>query len=259
LKKTKLSSIILVGFLLNTVFTVLPYVAAEDGTDTQVSAWWVEDYPGEANDLSYGLTNAWQFCSGLEDDGWTEVAIYGDDDAWESHWEEEDDEDYADDVDVAWFFGHGAPNEIQFGTDHDDDPYHNYECHASEASWGGTDMEWAILYACSCLSESYKTTWNQVFDGLHGICGFHSHVDCVSSLGDEAADEFTSGDSVYDAWVDATVSELDGSNTAAIYCVILKIDAEYYDYWDDELDDPLPDYDGIFYLKYGYSYDNWGC
>jgi len=244
--------------LLCIIISSIPLVFAEDANDKQLGVWGIDEYNDYQTDLPYSTSNAINFAYELNAHGWSVDQEYYDNDAIETHWEEADDSSYADSVDVAFFAGHGNYNRIVFGTDNDPGSY-SYVCHASEASWGGTDMEWAVFYACLTLDSSYKTTWNQVFDGLHGICGYHTVLHTDSVTGGAAGDEFTSGDSVYDAWVDATMFSGHQDDIAAIYAVIVRIDSVNYDYWDNELDSPLPDYDGVYTLKYGYHYDNWGC
>ncbi len=150
----------------------------------EVGIEWVEKYHGHGSDLNDSQYNSEGFYDTLYEKGWTRRFNWGDDGAFERDFEKESvggwDYWYIDDVDFAWFYGHGNPYAFYFGTDHDGDGINTYRVHYTEAEWGDKDLEWIVIIACSILKQSEggisvfdRWGW-PVFKGLHTILGFAS-------------------------------------------------------------------------------------
>ncbi|WP_199441490.1 DUF6345 domain-containing protein [Umezawaea beigongshangensis] len=100
--------------------------------------------------------------------------------AWESDFKDSSlpgghDDVYADDVDMTYWQGHGAPTGFSFAgcSDHDDSFLSNTDAH-----WGNTDdVEWMSLFTCSILQgtsggQTWAQRWGRAFRGLHQINSF---------------------------------------------------------------------------------------
>jgi hypothetical protein len=96
------------------------------------------------------------------------------------------DDTYVDNVDLAWYTGHGNPGMFTFDNSTQDDG----SIVPSDARWGDRDLEWMQLESCNVLqffdgaNTPIWSRWSQVFDGLHLLNGFQTTASCVSvSLG----------------------------------------------------------------------------
>ena len=90
------------------------------------------------------------------------------------------DYNYIDDVDFAYFSGHGYYDYFPFNVDADNNDY-DWRVHNTEVSWGDKDLEWIVISSCVVLNhnpQGYQNVikrWGRdVFHGLHAILGFHS-------------------------------------------------------------------------------------
>ncbi len=87
-----------------------------------------------------------------------------------------DDDIYVDDVDIAYFCGHGNDGEIFFGEQ-------NSECSITldDMELGDDDLEWLILDTCRVLNYTYiveDENWPfDTFNGLHHIFGHDTGAD----------------------------------------------------------------------------------
>jgi len=108
--------------------------------------------------------------------------------AWERDFRESgppqdgDDADWVDDVDLAWYTGHGNPGAFYFDNDSRDDG----SIVPGDARWGNRDLEWMQLESCNVLQFDSGGTpiwerWARVFDGLHLLNGFQSLANCVDT------------------------------------------------------------------------------
>lgn len=106
--------------------------------------------------------------------------------AWERDFRESsapqngNDSAYVDDVDLAWYTGHGSPGSFTFDNPNRDDG----SIVPGDARWGNRDLEWMNLESCNVLQfESGGTLiwdrWAKVFDGLHLLNGFQTTASCV--------------------------------------------------------------------------------
>ncbi|MBN1148647.1 MAG: hypothetical protein JXA78_15415 [Anaerolineales bacterium] len=112
---------------------------------------------------------------------------WGEQDAWERDFRDftktiwfsphGDDNRWVDNVDLAFFSGHGDPNGPVFSSNLD---ARNFS--PSSALWGDRDLEWIVFSACNVLSGgsmgSYRADavarWKEAFAGLHMILGYAS-------------------------------------------------------------------------------------
>ncbi len=108
-------------------------------------------------------------------------------DAWETDYRSDTltnrkgiDGRFADEVDVAWYTGHGTPDQIAFPGYHWDT-----KLEPREAFWGNTDLEWLMLQSCDVLKDVAGKTgttavarWGRAFGGLHLLNGFATQATC---------------------------------------------------------------------------------
>lgn len=177
-------SLIVGFFLLLTNITVV--VAADDSNNREIGIEWVNQYHGTAPDLTFCDDDAVGFYNHLGSTGFTRRFNFGDDLAWESDFERTGvgghDDIYVDTLDFAYFSGHGSPDGFYFGTNYDGDGNFPFMVHSGpgspqtyEAQWGDIDLEWIFISACQVLYENgiWDRLW-YVFNGLHGVTGFHT-------------------------------------------------------------------------------------
>jgi hypothetical protein len=106
--------------------------------------------------------------------------------AWEQDFKDPsrpggDDSHYVDDVDIAWYSGHGSPGGFTFNTNHTDTAIT-----PSDARWGNRDLEWLQLQSCNVLEDTngkhdYFSRWGPAFAGLHILNGFDTVAGCVAA------------------------------------------------------------------------------
>lgn len=88
---------------------------------------------------------------------------------------------YVDDVDIAWYSGHGSPAGFTFNTNQTDK-----NLTPADARWGNRDLEWLQLQSCNVLQDTtgthdYFGRWGPTFAGLHMLNGFHTVAGCVAA------------------------------------------------------------------------------
>ena len=104
-----------------------------------------------------------------------------------------DDASYVDNVDLAWYTGHGSPGSFTFDNNTHDDG----SIVPTDARWGDRDLEWLQLESCNVLQFTdgagtpIWSRWSQVFDGLHLLNGFQTTAACVT-VGGGTAGAFSS-------------------------------------------------------------------
>jgi hypothetical protein len=89
------------------------------------------------------------------------------------------DSSYVDNVDAAWYTGHGWSGGFTFKGNNADT-----SIVPSDARWGNGDLEWLQLESCQVLADTngnhdYFGRWRQAFNGLHIMNGFHTNAYCV--------------------------------------------------------------------------------
>jgi len=110
--------------------------------------------------------------------------------AWESDFKQTGaptnghDADWVDNVDLAWYTGHGSPGSFTF----DNASYDDGDIVPNDARWGDRDLEWMQLESCNVLQfdsggVAIWDRWAKVFDGLHLLNGFQTLAACVETPG----------------------------------------------------------------------------
>ena len=204
---------------------------------------WVNNYHGRASDLSNCDECAERFYNEL--DG-TREFNWGNDSAWDQDFEEPEDDDYADDVDIVYFAGHGSPNSILFGID----THNNGTTGSTSMRLGDNDCEWIVLDACQCLDETHRLAWQATFRGLHYILGFHTNADDSRNRGKYFARRLNRGKTVRKAWIRACkLTAPDRLRLAYYRAEDTRIGTDTYnDHWHGEgFVSPDPDEPDMFY------------
>jgi hypothetical protein len=250
-------------------------IKADDASDDEFGIWWINLYdsdPFGLNNLDYADDEADAFSTKMIAEGYSRNFRCTNNNARENHFENSgdggDDTYYADACDFFYFCGHGAEYRFYFNQDYDGDDIYTYQVRANnsdvdnEPIWGDTDLEWAFIHACECLKSSYKTEWNDAFEGLHGICGFDTEAGARPNgpTGNWTAYYLTDGGyDIHDAWREATKKCQLTTRDGAIYRARIRIDTTYYDYGDEFIDNMLPDYGdvGVYFVSFLYS--EWDC
>lgn len=175
-------------------------------TDYDVGVEWVNEYHGRAGNLSANDDNAIGFYNEIRSISkpgyqYTGRFNFGDDSAWDTDFEEPgSDSTWIDDVDIAFFSGHGSPNGPFFGVANHNDG----EVRPDQVKWGNKDLEWIVFDACEVLkhtSENSVARWWGAFKGLHMILGFHSYCYDKANRGLEFARKLKEGWSIKAAWI----------------------------------------------------------
>ncbi|MCU7851966.1 MAG: hypothetical protein KZQ80_07115 [Candidatus Thiodiazotropha sp. (ex Monitilora ramsayi)] len=133
---------------------------------------------GPCSGLPHTATNIASFNDRMILDGVAVQFSWLDANAWEQDWKDPsfsgDDQDWVDDVDMAYWQGHGSPGGFSFsGCSSNDDTFLSN----SDALWGNRNVEWISLFTCLVLaSESggdrWWERWGSAFDRLHQINSF---------------------------------------------------------------------------------------
>ena len=98
--------------------------------------------------------------------------------AWERDFKPNTDNSYVDNVDIAFYIGHGYGGGFTFESNADD----GYLTYTDAAGgWGDRDLEFLTLLSCQVLKDTYDskkwyTRWGPAFDGLHLLCGFQTNA-----------------------------------------------------------------------------------
>lgn len=197
---------------------------------------WVNKYHGRASDLKNNDDNARGFYNTL--DGIRQFE-YGDDLAWDQDFEQSGagvptsgtDQIYADNVDIAFFSGHGSQSGPFFGVaTHDDGT-----ARSTEVRLGDRYCNWVVFDACLVLAYDDGAVFDRwgwpAFKGLHYILGFHTTTGDSGDRGRKFAEYLNAGWRVRDAWIRAC-QDTEGSD---VYWAYLRADQSgtdtYNDHW----------------------------
>jgi hypothetical protein len=118
------------------------------------------------NSHGVGVQFDWRGANAWEQD-FKDPAVGGQDSSW------------VDDVDAAWYTGHGWSGGFTFKTNHSDT-----QITPADARWGNRDLEWLQLESCQVLRDTnghhdYFGRWRGAFQGLHILNGFDTNAYCV--------------------------------------------------------------------------------
>lgn len=134
---------------------------------------------GNCSGLPNTAANIGTFNTEASNHGITRDFSWLDGNAWESDFKDPmfaggDDTNWADDVDLTYWQGHGSGTGFYFTgcSNHTDDKLAN-----TDARWGQNDVEWMSLFTCLILEDTtggqnWAQRWGQAFRGLHQINSF---------------------------------------------------------------------------------------
>ncbi|MGH1542443.1 MAG: DUF6345 domain-containing protein [Arenicella sp.] len=133
---------------------------------------------GPCSGLPNTGANLQSFNSRMTSDGVAVQFSWLDANAWEQDWKDPslsgDDQDWVDDVDMAYWQGHGWPSGFSFSgcSSNDDASMTN-----TDALWGNRNVEWISLFTCLVLKndsggQRWWQRWGPAFDRLHQINSF---------------------------------------------------------------------------------------
>lgn len=162
--------------------------AGDDGV-LEVGVEYVNWYPG-SGDLYGTDDDALSLYNELGNGGWTKRYAYGNSSAWEEDWKASwyggTEYNYVDQVDLAYFSGHGGPSYDygwgrylwgpvfgDGGNLHDDSylvPSDGYR------AYGDGDVEWIAFSACQTLNDQSYPYWASTFYGSHLLMGFRTNM-----------------------------------------------------------------------------------
>lgn len=133
---------------------------------------------GPCSGLPYTGTNVASFNNRMSSDGVVVQFTWLDSLAWENDWKDPSkagaDSTWVDDVDMAYWQGHGSPGGFSFsGCSSIDDTF----LANTDALWGNRNVEWVSLFTCLILAEEsggqrWWQRWGPAFDRLHQINSF---------------------------------------------------------------------------------------
>jgi hypothetical protein len=169
---------------------------------------WVNQYNGNASDLSNNDNNARGFYNKLQG---VKQFDYGDGLAWDQDFEKSGkgspstgtDSIYADNVDIAFFSGHGSRSYLLFGTN----DFDNGKARNTEMELGNNDLEWIVFDGCNALDfDGVFDRWGWgVFKGLHFILGFATICYDRRDRGEKFAKRLNDSWTVREAWIKACI------------------------------------------------------
>lgn len=266
---------LVVFFIISTALVPLVRAGNDDGNNKEIGVWWVNDYSDNPScgDLTESDDDAEGFYNTLGSKGFTKSFDYGDNNAWENHFEKSavggSDSSYADTVDFVYFSGHGSWNAFHFGINKDSDGSYTRKVHYSESQWGDKDLEWIFISACQVLKHEYWNYWKPAFNEnpkiLHGMTGFHTVELETPNLGTYFAEYLTNPNwggpyCIKDAWQKATKNAFDDSEIEAAICAVWIYNfGIYVKYWEEYLpgygSGMMSDPSGTTYI----GYVNWTC
>lgn len=179
----------------------------------EAGASWI----GEIGGLSGSQANTQGFLDGLEDAGWNINFNWGNCNAWETDWHENDD-DYVDAADFVWYTGHADGNGwmlVEPGSCTGDDMTYLEAGAVPESPgdiWGQQDLEWIIIAACGPLQDDLVNPpppgvgggdvfrWKRAFDGLHILMGYGAVTFDNEEEGERVIQYAREGQTLIDAW-----------------------------------------------------------
>ncbi len=204
---------------------------ADAGSPTY-HADWINDYPGTDSDLTKCDNDADDMGDKLPNT-WT-TWLHGDANAHEVHFKNTgigngDNNDHADNADLAYFSGHGTSQvdagytntslgSMKFGDTTHDDAYIVPSDMAN--AWGDDQMEWLVSTSCQTLRVAGRPYWKLGMVGVHLLCGSDSVIADKSYgevLGEETVDNglFDTAVTVKQSWFDA-MDEWNGAHEGAV-------------------------------------------
>ncbi|WP_088889140.1 DUF6345 domain-containing protein [Leptolyngbya ohadii] len=176
----------------------------------EAGASWI----GKIGGLGGSEKNAQGFVDGLRNAGWKINFNWGDCNAWETDWHENDD-DYVDAADFVFYTGHAGGdgwmlvNPGNCATDYLISPEVGASPENPGDIWGQQDLEWIIVAACGPLEDDILSKpgggnvlqrWDGAFDGLHLLMGYGSVTFDNVEEGGRVVKYAREGQRLVDAW-----------------------------------------------------------
>lgn len=214
---------------------------ADDGA-LEVGVWYIVDYPpagaggadlpGTAPD-ALGLRNRltdlyFAFPFQYPTPRWSAPYVYGSTSAWESDWNANEGF-YIDNVDLAYFSGHGSTQGFYFGVGGNTRNDGIVTAEDVAYKWGTNDNDWIAISACNVLDDPYSNLqrWSRAMNGTRLLMGMKtvmSDVDFGVALGWH----IRWGNSMAQAWFKSTNEKLP---TSQISRILGEETYNYYDTW----------------------------
>jgi hypothetical protein len=194
----------------------------------RVGVDWINNYHGRADDLKNRDNCAGGFYNTIAG---VKVYNWGDDLAWDTDFEQSgtgspssgSDTVYADNVDLAYFAGHGY---LSFGvTGHDDG-----SARSSEMRLGNKSCRYLVCDSCSAMEGDALARWRQIFVGLRARFAFRNEAHDEGDRGRIFADYLNRGHYLDDAWKWAC-QETEGSDTQWGYIHVSAPSSSWTDKW----------------------------
>ena len=168
---------------------------------------------GPCSGLPWTGTNVGGFNSHMASGGVPVAFSWLDANAWEDDWKEPSlaghDSDWVDDVDMAYWQGHGSPTGFSLsGCSSIDDTSVGH----ADARWGNRDAEWMSLFTCLILAkesggQQWWQRWGPTFQGLHQINSFHTVSYHSAAHGGIYAEYLKKPYKVVSAWAQASIDD----------------------------------------------------
>lgn len=168
---------------------------------------------GPIGGLGGSNKNAQGFVDGLKNAGWKINFNFGDCNAWETDWHENDDY-YVDAVDFVFYTGHAGVDGWMLvnPSNCNSDYLASQEVGAAPETpgdiWGRQDLEWIIIAACGPLEDNILASgggnvlqrWDGAFDGLHILMGYGSVTFDNEDEGRKVIQYARQGQTLINAW-----------------------------------------------------------
>ncbi len=192
---------------------------------------WIDKYHGRAQDTKHRKDNAEGFYNTINA---VKVYEWGDDLAWDTDFEQlgagspsaGGDVAYADNVDLAFFSGHGNVGLMGFGvTAHD-----NGIAVPGEMRLGNGSCKYLVCDCCLALAGDAIATWRQAFTGLRALFGFRTEAHDSGDRGRIFAGYLNGNYWLDDAWRWAC-QETEDSGCQWGYLHVLSPTSSWFDRW----------------------------
>ncbi|MFZ1756540.1 MAG: DUF6345 domain-containing protein, partial [Caldilineaceae bacterium] len=167
-------------------------VTTYDDSRLDFGVWYVQNYTG-LSDLPLTQADALGLRTELRSSGYSTPTWYsrfnrGNAAAYADHWERwqafGSEYNYIDEVDLAYFAGHGSSTRFYFGDGYNwfDNLVRDKTVHYNDVyrSWGNEDLDWVGLAACQVLDDPNLGNWANSMDGLRLIMGFKTVMSDVA-------------------------------------------------------------------------------
>jgi hypothetical protein len=182
---------------------------------------------GKLGGLGGSKQNAQGFVDGLSAEGWNVNFNWGDENAWESDWDRNDDT-WVDTADFVFYTGHASLDGWLLTNPGTSELVQLTPSVAGSTPgspgdrWGQQDLEWITVAACGPLQDDViaggggdvLTRWEGAFDGLHALMGYGAITYDNTEEGAKLVQYAREGMPLIDAWF-RTAQEIQPSGNEA--------------------------------------------